>query len=198
MAYFEYHMIPQLDRLELKRAEGWQHTFSWHMHDSYVLGVVTQGIARFTTSAGTHWIPPLNISILHPQEAHSGPVHHHEAITQSNCYPSVPLIRSVATEELGRPYQLPIFRQQVIPDPELAHTILDTHHQLCHPSAPDRSTQQARTMLATLMDKYATFIPEEDYWQSTGVVRQVCIYLRTHYRETITVRGFNAGSRRDE
>ena len=187
IGHAEYHVIPQLDRLELKRAEGWQHTFSWHMHDSYVLGVVTQGIARFTTSAGTHWVPPLSISIIHPQQAHSGPVHHRQAIAQSNCYPSVALIRSVMTEELGQPNRLPMFRQQVISDPALAYTMLEVHHQLCNSSSTPYSTQAARAMLATLMDQYAIFIPEADYWQSSGVIRQVCSYLRTHYREGITV-----------
>lgn len=187
MGHFEYYILPQLDGLELKRAEGWQHTFSWHMHDSYVLGVVTHGIARFTTSVGTHWIPPLSISIIHPQQAHSGPVHHRQAITQSNCYPSVALMRSVAAEALGKPDQLPIFRQQVIIDSELAHTMLEVHHQLCSSSPTHHSSQVARGLLATLMDKHAVFIPEAAYWQSTGIVRQVCTYLRTHFSEGITV-----------
>ena len=188
MTHCTYHVIPQLDRLELKRVAGWQHIFSWHMHDSYVLGVVTQGVARFTTSAGTHWVPPSHISVIHPQQAHSGPVHHHQAITQSNCYPSVPLMQSVAAEELGKPRQMPWFAPQVIADRELAQALLDVHDLLCHETPAESLTQKARVVLATLMDRHATFIPENAYWQSTGAVRQVCTYLRTHYSEPVSIR----------
>ena len=185
MTYCAYHVIPQLDRLELKRVVAWQHTFSWHMHDSYVLGIVTQGTARFTTSVGTHWVPPLSISVIHPQQAHSGPVHHQQAITQNTCYPSVSLMQSVAEEELGRRHQMPWFATQVIADEELARTILDVHDQLCGGTIAESLT---RRVLATLMDRYATFIPEEDYWQSTGTIRRVCIHLRTHYPEPVSIR----------
>ena len=188
MTYCTYHVIPPLDRLELKRVVGWQHTFSWHMHDSYVLGIVTEGVARFTTSAGTYWVPPLHISIIHPQQAHAGPVHHRQAITQSNCYPSMRLMQSVATEELGRPNQVPLFTEQVIADPALARTILDVHEQLCGEAVAEALTDKTRGILATLMDKYATFIPETDYWQSTGAIRRVCTYLRTHFYEPVAIR----------
>ena len=188
MTHCAYHVVPQLDRLELKRVVAWQHTFSWHMHDSYVLGVVTQGTARFTTSAGTHWIPPLSISVIHPQQAHSGPVHHQDAITQSNCYPSVRLMQSVAAEELGRPRQMPMFTPQVIADPDLARAILEMHDQLCSEAVVDSLTQRARVVLATLMERHATFIPEDAYWQSTGTIRRVCVHLRTHYQEPVSIR----------
>ena len=187
MAHCSYHVIPELDGLELKRVADWQHTFSWHMHDSYVLGVVTQGVARFTTSAGTRWVPPMNISVIHPQQAHAGPVHHHQAITQSNCYPSVSLMQSVAADELGRHQQMPCFDSQVLPDQPLAQAILDLHDQLCQCSTTEAPTREARLILAYLMDRYATFIPEEEYWQSTGTIRRVCDFLRTHYSEPISI-----------
>ena len=188
MTHCAYHVIPQLDRLELKQVASWQHTFSWHMHESYVLGVVMQGTARFTTSAGTCWVPPNNISIIHPQQAHAGPVHHQQAITQSNCYPSVRLMQSVAAVELGRPQQMPLFVPQVIADDELAQAILEVHDQLCHETMGEHLTQKARTMLATLMDRHALFIPEESYWQSSGAIRQVCTYLRDHYAKPVSIR----------
>ena len=187
MAHCSYHVIPELDDLELKRVADWQHTFSWHMHDSYVLGVVTQGVARFTTSAGTHWVPPMHISIIHPQQAHAGPVHHRRAITQSNCYPSVSLMQSVAAEELGQYRRMPWFDNQVLCDQELAQALLDAHEQLCQRNPSETFARETRLILAHLMDRYATFIPEEEYWQSTGMVRRVCDFLRTHYSEPVSI-----------
>ena len=188
MSQARHRVIPPLDFLELRQVVGWQHTYSWHMHDTYVLGTVSQGVARFTTSSGTHWVPPGTVSILHPQEAHAGPVHHQGAVTQSNCYPSVSLIQSVATEALNRPGQLPLFSASVIADVSLASEVLDAQQALCQTDRSAQTMSRVRDLLATLMDRYATFIPEADYWQSSGRIRQVCTYLRTHYRDALSIR----------
>ena len=82
---------------------------------------------------------------------------------------------------------MPLFYAQVILDSSLAMSLLEVQDQLCGQPGTESTPQAMRTILARLMDQYATFIPEDTYWQSSGAIRQVCSYLRTHYREPVSV-----------
>lgn len=110
----------RLDALECLEATFRTHRFALHMHETYVMGGIFAGCETWATRGAQRYGGAGDVAFSNPEDVHDGaPMDggYHYRMT----YPSVTLMRRLASEIAGRPVtDTPFFPEPVVHDPELA------------------------------------------------------------------------------
>ena len=177
-----------LEGLELHYATYITHTFSRHMHDYYVVGVIEAGIQAFSYR-GAHQITPAGgVFVINPGEAHTGEALTASGYTYRTLYPDVPLLKRVASELAGREERFPFFSTAVIIDPELTSRLKELHCALATAQSPLERESRFWEASAYLITHYAELRPpEQRLGQERQAVKQVRHYLDEHYTQRVTL-----------
>jgi AraC-like DNA-binding protein len=132
-----------LEGLEVINAQFTHTVFGKHTHAEYVISLVDRGIKQFNHKGQTHNALSGDISIISPDELHTGSKGNGEGWRYRAVYPSESQIRRIYYELFARE-GLPTFKQSVIKD--------------------ERLTQQMRMLLAKF-ESGAEYLDLEVHWE---------------------------------
>jgi AraC-like DNA-binding protein len=179
---------PVLEGLELHHATYITHTFSRHMHDFYVLGVIEAGIQAFFYRGTRHITPAGGVFVINPGEAHACEALTASGYTYRTFYPDVSLFKRVASELAGGQERIPFFSAAVILDPDLCRRLVELHHTLATAQSPLEREARFLEAAAYLITHYAELrLPEQRLGRERQAVKLVRHYLEDHYAEGVTL-----------
>src|SRR5262245_6844974 len=78
--------VSHLSHLSLLRANFITYAFKRHMHDYFVIGMVEEGLRKFSYQRSQYVTPPTGLIVINPGEAHTG-----EAAVPSIGSPATPM-----------------------------------------------------------------------------------------------------------
>jgi len=186
--YAKFWRDASYHNLELLHANFITHTFTYHYHEEYVVGVVERSAYEFYHRGAMHTIREGEIVLINPGEIHSGHPLSESGWTYRTMYPPVTLMRQIAAEMTDQQWDTPFFPDSVVTDPYLAQQFLSLHLLMEHsPSRLARDTQ-LRVALATLISRYAVNRPLTlAAGNEPMAVKRVLDYLETHYAENVAL-----------
>jgi AraC-like DNA-binding protein len=179
---------PVLQGLELHHATYITHTFSRHMHDYYVVGLIEAGIQAFSYRGARQITPAGGVFVINPGEVHTGEALIASGYTYRTLYPDLSLLKRAASELAGREVRFPLFSPAVIVDPELSRRLVELHHALATAQSPLERESRFLQTSAYLIAHYAELRPtEQRLGQERQAVKQVRHYLDEHYVQGVTL-----------
>jgi AraC-like DNA-binding protein len=174
--------------VELLSARYVTHKFGLHTHATYVVGVVVDGAARFTSRGSSYLAPRGTVMLIDPEEAHTGGAGAEQGWMYRMLYPTPALLRRVAGQLMTKPAGEPIFKPRVIDDSQLAGAILSAHGAIERRSNPLEKESLFLEAFGLLVRHYASDearIMRPSSSQRAHVVRRVRAYLEENFATAI-------------
>lgn len=184
--YWHSAVYPELEMLN---AVYITHAFARHVHEGYALGVILEGAEMFYYRGQTHIAPAGSIVLINPDEIHTGQTAsgahwwHYRMF-----YPSIALLRQIAEEITGQPWEMPYFGHPIVYDAETAQLLHQFHQALEQQRSALELGAHMRAAFGQLIIRHAINRPLliKNYTGKTEV-RRVRDYLRDHYAENPTL-----------
>lgn len=117
---------PEFDDLELVEAKYSTHSFPRHMHATYVLGVILEGVEKFYCRGEMYAAPAGSIIVVNPGDVHTGFSAGNTPWVYRCMYPSTDLMKSMMDQLTGAG-RIPRFRNPVIRDHKLFSQLKSFH-----------------------------------------------------------------------
>lgn len=175
--------IEQGGGTEVLDADFRTHTYSRHVHDRYVFGVVTRGAETFYYRGGHHVVAAGELVILNPDEVHDGMAATRDGWAYSMSYLPPEALR--LEDDAGQPY----FRQPVVDDPELAAQYFRSHAGITDDGASrlTRDSLFLKAVSALVARHAAGPRPPRRRGLETAAVSRVRDYLDAHYADNVAL-----------
>jgi AraC-like DNA-binding protein len=126
--FFAAARFPGLDCLSARFST---HAYALHTHETYAIGAICAGCETWTARGRRHFGGPGDVAFLNPLDAHDGRPLSGEGYAYRMTYPTVELIREVASGICGRDVtETPFFPEPVVSDPEGAALFAAAHAAL--------------------------------------------------------------------
>ncbi len=115
-----FFTVASFDGLECLEATFCTHRYALHMHETYVVGGIFAGCETWLARGVQRYGGPGDLVLVNPEDVHDG-APHGDGYRYRMTYPSVALLRRLASEITGRPVTgTPFFPEPVVHDPETA------------------------------------------------------------------------------
>jgi len=175
-------------RLDLLQATYRTHYFPPHVHDTFVIELVEQGIDELTCASGLYHAHAGDIVLIHPGEVHTGRPVGSVPLSYQAIYPGPQLLAEV-TGSLGHLAGLaPTFTAPVLRDPLLAHRLRQLFRALEESDDSARSAALLQTTLATLVRRHGkTPAGERQSNPERPGIRRALDYIRAHACQPLTI-----------
>jgi len=170
--------------VSLFKASFTNFAFDRHTHDEYALGIIEQGVQRFSHKGARHYAPPLSIITVNPGEVHDGESHTPEGYRYRMLYLGLPALHRFFGDRCDR-HGLLAFREPVTVDPHIAAR-LGRALQLIE-RQPELMEEVLPPVLFDLFSRHATPRPLGAPAESSHAVRQAIDYIRSCAAEEITL-----------
>lgn len=129
------------------------HVFPPHTHETYVIGVVEDGVHSYMHSGKRIVSGPGDICFINPGEVHDGtPLD--GGYSYRMIYPFPSLLAKVASEVAGRPVGAPRFALSGVNDPELASRFIMLHRSMERGHDPLLTDELLYRLLGVLCQRY--------------------------------------------
>jgi AraC-like DNA-binding protein len=176
--------------VELLSAHYVTHRFGLHTHDTYVVGVVVDGAARFTSAGHSYLSARGTVMLIEPEEAHTGGPGAKSGWTYRMLYPSPALLRRVAEQVVAAPAAAPTFQPRVIEDPELARALCSAHAAIERRADALEKESRLLDAFGLLIGRYASGTPRTrtSTLRSTGEHAAVAQRVRAYVEENFAAR----------
>jgi AraC-like DNA-binding protein/mannose-6-phosphate isomerase-like protein (cupin superfamily) len=174
--------------LDVLQATYHRHSFPPHVHDTFVIELVEQGIDEFTCDRGCYRAHAGDIVFIHPGEVHSGRPVGEVPLSYQAIYPSPEVVAEVAAS-LGHPVgTAPGFHGPVLRDGQLAAILRNLFSVLNGSGNAAAGDLLLRKALATLLRRHGLESPGAD-GRSTRrpAVCRVLDYMRANACEPLSV-----------
>jgi AraC-like DNA-binding protein len=145
--------------VDLLSARYVTHRFGLHTHDTYVIGVVVDGAARFACRGNTYVSPRGTIMLIEPEEAHTGGAGAERGWTYRMLYPTPSLLQRGAEHMGADGSRTPTFRQRVIEDPVVARALCDAHLAIEQQQDPLEKESRLLDAFGLLIQRHASAPP---------------------------------------
>jgi AraC-like DNA-binding protein len=183
-----FSACPAIFGIECIHASFITHTFPWHVHDYYAIGVIETGTQTFSCRSGKHRTPTGGIFAVHPDEPHTGEPATAAGFTYRTFYPSAALLQCAAEEHSGRRQPAPFFPAPVIVDGTLARQLLALHRALTGPiSAVEGETRVLETFVAMIARHADGRGAARPFGWEHAAVRRIRDYIEAHYNQDISL-----------
>lgn len=185
-----YWRVAEFDDLELLHATFITHSFARHIHEGFAIGMVERGAETFYYRRATHIAGVGSVVAVNPGEIHTGQAFTEEGWTYRMFYPSVTLLRMIAAEITGKPWNIPFIRDSVIRDPALAVLFQRLHIALESKSTASRIERETllRKAFGTLIARYAIDRPlPAVFRRAPKPIQAAREYLNLHYAEDVSL-----------
>jgi AraC-like DNA-binding protein len=181
-----YWRVPELGDLELLKATYVNHTFPRHMHDTYVFGIVLDGVEEFYCNGQTHVAPAGSVAIVNPGDVHTGNAGRAGYWRYRTLYPSVEqVLKAIGSDWNG---SFPVFSANVIRDAEIGKAMRRFHKLLETEGITLESESLYAWVLAELVQRYAVGSRSFDDADPGHVaVRRAREYLLDNLSENISI-----------
>lgn len=136
---------PGLPGVDLLRARYVRHTFSWHVHDEYVVAAVTSGVEAMGLPSGSERAGAGSVVLINPGAPHTAYAGAEEGWSYRVLYPSPAVVSAVAAE-VSALRGTPAFTRTVLEDPAAVRLITDVHR-----AAEQDNTLAADTLLRLVL-----------------------------------------------
>ncbi len=177
----------QHDGLECLHAQFTHHAYSPHVHDTYVVGVIVEGVELFRAYGAQHAGLPGHVTALNPDVLHDGSPGE-TGYRYRTTYPSTDLMAAISTEIRGKDAGLPFFRYPLYRDPEL-YWMIGELHRLLEAKAPRLQTDAALVQaLGLLIARHADdqpYVPPVG--RERGLVGKACTVLEDRLSDDVSL-----------
>jgi AraC-like DNA-binding protein len=186
----KFWRLAQFHDLELLHAHFVTHAFSRHIHETYAIGVIQQGVEAFSYRQEKHFAPAGNVVVIHPGEVHTGYAANETGWTYRMLYPDVSLFQqampngkaSANVQATRSDRGIPYFKEAVIKDDYLMGLMLRLHIAL---EANTSQLEQDSRLLWTIAQLISRHASDRPYFQpikqESLAIRQVREYLEAYY-----------------
>ncbi|WP_299832499.1 AraC family transcriptional regulator [uncultured Roseobacter sp.] len=154
----KYWRAGQISDLELFAAHFKTHKYRRHIHEGYVIGVVTHGLEAFYCRGQVHTAGPGDVILVNPQSQHDGEAASDAGWSYRVMYPSEAHFLRVQSNGI-RPY----FAKSVVHDPNLASRIARLHKGLESQCDTHEMREIWAGILLDLVERHAERPATEDY-----------------------------------
>ncbi len=113
--------------VSLFKAEFQKFSFKKHIHEDYALGVIEQGVQRFSLGGGSHVAPANSLITVNPGEVHDGESFDDRGYRYRATYIPDRMLRDILQALYGDKASLSYFRTPVTFDGDLAGALLHAH-----------------------------------------------------------------------
>lgn len=120
-----------LDGLERVTAQFTDTVFGKHAHGGFVISVVDAGVMHFSHRGSTHNALPGELSIVGPDELHTGSKGKGDGWRYRALYPSSERLSDLNYALFGR-HNSPHFRRSIVRDAHLSQQMMNVLHKLDH------------------------------------------------------------------
>jgi AraC-like DNA-binding protein len=171
-------------------------SFPRHTHEGFGVGVIEHGALGFYYCGDNVVAPPGAISLVNPDEVHTGHAATEQGWTYRMFYFSADVLQDAASEIAGRQEKIPFFQAGVIDDDYLAGIIHSLHVSLEEgKNSLLESQSRLLSMLAALILRHADAPP---FLQRIGqehlCVRRAKEYIEAYYNENISIKRLSSVS----
>jgi AraC-like DNA-binding protein len=173
--------------IELLSARYVTHRFGLHAHDTYVIGVVVDGAARFACRGRTFLSPSGTIMVIEPEEPHTGGAAAAIGWAYRMLYVSPAVLRRV-TAQMARPAATPSFGRHVIDDPAIATALVAAQRALERGASPLAKEALLVDALGRLIERHAGAPARGDTRSArAGIASRARAYLEENFASPITL-----------
>lgn len=154
-----YRTLAALDGLDCLWARFSRHRYRPHVHESYVIALVTRGVETIGCAGERHAARAGDLFLVNPDTLHDGEAGAAQGWEYHVFYPTVEQMRAVLPDP-ERSAAMPVFRTPLVRDPELARRLVGLHARCCV-GEPDLADQLGwAELLTVLLDRHAEPGPE--------------------------------------
>ncbi len=177
-----------LGDIELLHARYIQYSFARHTHEGAAVGVIEDGVERFSYRGSVHTAPKGRVVVFNPGEAHTGEGADEHGWRFRMFYLDANLLKQAAEQLAGKPHDIPFFSNPVIDDVETATTLRELHIGLeADGSSLERQTSFLWTF-AQIVKRHADDPSiERPLGNERSVIRLLRHYLEDHYAAVVTL-----------
>ena len=123
----KFWRIPNYHALTFLHATYSTYAFPKHLHETYVIEMVLQGMDRFFCDGKTYNAAAGSIVIINPYEVHTGQSVGAHPLIYRSLYPSIALMHDLLGELELTTAKMPLFHRRVLREPGLFHKLLQVH-----------------------------------------------------------------------
>ena len=139
----KFWRIPNYHALTFLHATYSTYAFPKHLHETYVIEMVLQGMDRFFCDGKTYNAAAGSIVIINPYEVHTGQSVGAHPLIYRSLYPSIALMHDLLGELELTTAKMPLFHRRVLREPGLFHKLLQVHQALASSFTPFPCTPQS-------------------------------------------------------
>lgn len=196
------------DGLDCLEATFRTHRYALHMHETYVVGGIFAGCETWMARGARRYGGAGDLCMVNPEDVHDGEPHG-EGFRYRMTYPSVDLMRRLASEIAGRPVtETPFFPEPVVHDPGTVALFAEAfatlarggdalaveelllraygrvliRHAVIQPAGPASASDRIARVTRMMRDRYAEELSLDDLAAAAGLSRHHLI--RAFRRET--------------
>jgi AraC-like DNA-binding protein len=171
-----------------------RHRYAPHMHDTYVIGCITEGCEGFIARGIQCYAGPQDICFVNPQDVHDG-APYGGGYSYRMSYPSVELMLRVAREVAGRGHVgTPFFPHAVVRDPEAVTLFAAAHRALERGDDRLAGEELLYRAYAHCIARHARLVPQAGGAEPDAVAR-VKALLSERYAEDLSLKDLAAAAR---
>lgn len=177
---------PHVHNVELLHATYLTHAFAPHSHEGFAIGVIDEGVERFSYRHIMHVAPAGSVVVVSPGEVHTGEAATEHGWSYRMLYPAVNLIQRAASQIQERTLDLPFFRLPVLHDPYVAGLLRRAHVASEEDASAIERESRLLWALAHLVARHAAdppamriLTPERER------VERVRSYIDEHYTDNV-------------
>jgi AraC-like DNA-binding protein len=184
---------PDLGDVGLMRATYVTQTFPRHTHETFGVGVIESGALGFYYRGENVVASSGEISLVNPDEAHTGHAAAASGWTYRMFHLSPDLLRSAASQVADRPWEIPFFQTGVIRDPDLAAFIHALHSGLEQGEEMSTLEKESRFlwMLTRLITRHSDAPPAMPVAGAPGAerarIKRAREYIQACHQENLSV-----------
>ncbi|RDL44907.1 hypothetical protein DN730_04625 [Marinomonas piezotolerans] len=175
-----------LGGLEMIEAQFTETVFGKHAHAGFVISVVDAGVMHFSHRGESHNALPGELSIVAPDELHTGSKGRGEGWRYRALYPSEERIRAL-NQSLFGVEQTPYFRQSVITDACLSQQMQTLLHKLAHGAEALDIEVHWETLLVNLLRQSFYQGSEPRFTKAQSNVELVRDWLADRYDQKVSL-----------
>lgn len=181
----KFWLVQELEGMEMLHSSGIDPAHSRHMHESFAIGIVDDGVVVNQSRGETTYLPAGSVFTFNPGEVHSGYAADALAVSHRSFYPSEQAVSNFA-HDLGF-RGTPFFRTTTSNDSRNALALRRLHELLKHSeNVLERQTATIQ-VLGRLLKDHASLHGSWAEGQEPYAIGQVRAYLEAHYRENVSL-----------
>jgi AraC-like DNA-binding protein len=184
--YLKTIRYKRFDSIELKESLFNEYKLPDHFHETYCIGLLSQGIKQ-TKVEGNHSIIPANHAcIVNPYQIHSDQNFDQDASLYRMIYVNSDVVKFIAKKYFASTGQKICFTNELISDPFVSIAILNFFNDVSNENGLE---QKLRVLIEILLNNYLakTATEVKQYHQAQSALLETLNYARSNFSNKIDI-----------